>query len=93
MSRTDVHRPWAVQIADPFNRHLLRVYGEFRGEPLVTSHRNIGCGCQLCTGQPYRKRARRQERHHMRRVLHDAVAQFAGRDLDADGPAPFRATW
>lgn len=26
MSRTDVHRPWHVQVVDPHNRHLLYRY-------------------------------------------------------------------
>lgn len=92
MSRTDVHRPWSVQTADPYNRHLLRQYGWFRDEPLITSYRNLGCGCTLCTGQPGRKRARRQERHTTRRALRTAAAQFAAGDLDEDLPRPYRAT-
>jgi hypothetical protein len=92
MSRTDVHRPWNVQTADPHNRHLLRIYGSWRGEPLVTSFRNLSCGCTLCTGQPGRKRARRQERHLTRRALHEAAGQYAADDLDEDAPRPFRPT-
>lgn len=62
MSRTDVHRPWDVQVADPNNRQLIRRYGTWHGEPLYTSHRNLGCGCRLCTGQAGRKLGHRQDR-------------------------------
>lgn len=92
MFRTDVHRPWNVQIADPHNRHLLRTYSSWRGDPLVTSFRNLGCGCALCTGQPGRKRARRQERQNTRRALHEAATQYAADNLDEDLPRPHRAT-
>lgn len=69
MSRTDVHRPWRVQTADPFNRHLIRQYATFRGEPLFTSHRNLGCGCRMCTGHFWRRWERRRDRHAAKRKL------------------------
>jgi hypothetical protein len=84
MARTDVHRPWPVQVADPHNRHLIRQYATHRGEPLYTSHRNLCCGCQLCTGQPGRKRARRRERVHWRSERQGALADL-GRE-----PRPIR---
>jgi hypothetical protein len=50
------------------------------------------CACPLCSGQASRKRARRQDRHDTRRVLHDAAAQFAAADLDEDLPGARRPT-
>jgi hypothetical protein len=88
MAHTDVHRPWRVQCADPTNRHLIRRYGESRGEPLYTSHRNLGCGCHLCTGQQVRKLARRQERVQWRTERQRALA-----DPDADLRPIRRKAW
>jgi len=84
MSRTDVHRPWQVQLADPHNRHLLYRYPAWPWQMELTSFKNLGCGCPLCTGHFGRKRARRQDRHTTRRALHNAVAQQAAGDLDED---------
>ena len=93
MSRTDVHRPWRVQIADPHNRHILRVYGDWNGEPLVTSHRNIGCGCHLCTGQPWRKFDNRRERTTWRTQRQAALkVRPADRDI-IDAPAFRCRSW
>lgn len=86
MSRTDVHRPWPVQLADPHNRHLFYRFAVWPWRMELVPVKNIGCGCQLCTGQPGRKRARRQERHDVRRDLHEAAAQHAAGDLDDDLP-------
>ena len=72
MSRTDVHRPWPVQLADPHNRHLLYRYGTFQGEVLLTSYRNLGCGCRMCTGHHERKADRRRERYAGRRECRDS---------------------
>ncbi len=69
MSRTDVHRPYPVQLADPFNRHLLYRFQIWPWEVALTSYRNLACGCQVCTGQPWRKAARRRERAWTRRQL------------------------
>ena len=69
VSRTDVHRPWRIQVADPYNRHIIRQYGEFKGEPLFTSHRNIGCGCPMCTDSYGRREARRRDRHQAKQRL------------------------
>lgn len=92
MSNTDVHRPWHVQLADPYNRHLLYRYPAWPWQMELTSFKNIGCGCTLCTQQSQRKRARRQERHDTRRALHNAAAQYAADDLDEDLPRPRRAS-
>jgi hypothetical protein len=91
MSRTDVHRPWQVQLADPHNRHLLYRYPAWPWQVEWASYRNLGCGCHLCTGQPGRKRARRQERQGTRRQLHDVSAQWAAGELDEDAPYPHQA--
>lgn len=90
MSRTDVHRPWNVQLADPHNRHLFYRYPAWPWETGLAPIKNIGCGCSLCTGQPGRKRARRQERQLTRRDLRAATAQHAAGELDEDLPRPRR---
>lgn len=72
MSRTDVHRPWVVQVSDPHNRHLIRQYATYPatgGEPLYTSHRNLGCGCRMCTDHYGRRWARRRDRHEAKRAI------------------------
>jgi hypothetical protein len=72
MSRTDVHRPWRVQVTDPYNRHLLYRFQSYPacvdGVELMP-FRNIGCGCRLCTGFYERRWARRRDRHEVRRAL------------------------
>lgn len=70
MSRTDVHRPWHVQVADPYNRHLLYRFQEWPTQPpKLIPFRNFGCGCSLCTAKYERRRDRRRERHESRRAL------------------------
>jgi len=61
MSRTDVHRPW---------RHLL--YRSWSVE--LTSFRNLGCGCALCTGQYQRKLNRRRDRTRWRKDRQQMLA-------------------
>jgi hypothetical protein len=56
MSRTDVHRPWKVQVEDPYNRHRIQFVGT-EPWPLYNT-----CGCSLCVGQHGRKQRRRMER-------------------------------
>jgi hypothetical protein len=82
MSRTDVHRPWHVQLADPYNRHILYRYPAWPWGTELTSYRNIGCGCGLCTGQPGRKLARKQERVTWRRVRQQALNLADRSDVD-----------
>lgn len=67
MSRTDVHRPWRVQLADPYNRHLLYRYPAWPDQMERTSFRNLGCGCRMCTGHYWRKARNRRERYAGRR--------------------------
>lgn len=90
MSRTDVHRPWRVQLADPHNRHLFYRYPAWPWAMSLTPYKNIGCGCAMCTGQPGRKRTRRAERQGARLDLHVARGRWAAGQLDEDGPLPRR---
>jgi hypothetical protein len=61
MSRTDVHRPYQVQINDPDNRHQLYTYPAYpSGTELTPTYGT--CGCPMCTGQGGRKVMRRRER-------------------------------
>ncbi len=77
MSRTDVHRPWRVQVADPYSRHLFYRYAVWPWQMGVTSIVSL-CGCKMCTGQPGRKLARKQERVQWRSVRQELLA--GGRD-------------
>lgn len=90
MSRTDVHRPWTVQLADPHNRHLFYRFQVWPWQHDLVPIKNIGCGCPMCTGHFERKRTRRAERHLIRRDLHRLVAQQAAGSLDEDAPVPRR---
>jgi hypothetical protein len=82
MSRTDVHRPWHVQVADPHNRHLLYRYPMWPWQMALTSFRNIGCGCKMCTGQVGRKLAHRQERVAWRATARRLLAEVDREDVD-----------
>lgn len=82
MSRTDVHRPWLVQLADPFNRHLFIRYPMWSDQMRVWPVKNIACGCKMCTGQPARKRARRCERTWWRSTRAQLLAAVDRDDLD-----------
>lgn len=90
MSRTDVHRPWTVQLKDPYNRHLFYRFQVWPWEHQLFPIKNIGCGCAGCTEQPGRKATRRAERHQARRDLRNLMAQAAAGQLDEDGPLPRR---
>jgi len=64
MSRTDVHRPWNVQVADPYNRPY-RIYCSWVDPvPYFTF---ATCGCYLCKGD--RRGDRRRGRHTTKRRL------------------------
>lgn len=69
MSRTDVHRPWLIQAADPYNRHRLRRFQTWGTEPpeLVPLY-NV-CGCPICGGHYWRREERRRQRHGARREI------------------------
>ncbi len=90
MSKTDVHRPWAVQLADPYNRHLLCRYPMWPSQMALAPIKNFGCGCRLCTGHHWRKAQRRAQRHQMQRELRRLVTQAAAGQLDEDAPFPRR---
>ena len=71
MSRTDVHRPWNVQMSDPYNRHRLHQYnsnwpetGDVSLMPLYGC-----CGCSMCTGRDTRRLTRRRQRHTTKKFL------------------------
>jgi hypothetical protein len=91
MSRTDVHRPWKVQVEDPYNRHLFYRFATWPWQMELVPIKNFACGCPRCTNRFGRRRARRQDRHTTRRALHTAVAQYAAGDLDEDLLLPRRA--
>lgn len=74
LSRTDVHRPWRVQVADPHNRHLFYRYPAWPWQTELTSFKNLGCGCRLCTQYDWRKQQRRRERYGWRRDLQRLIA-------------------
>lgn len=94
MSRTDVHRPWWVQLEDPHNRHLLYRYPAWPWQGGLITFRNLLCGCKLCTGQVDRKLARRQERVEWRATAGWLLAVVrAGERDDLDVPPPSRSAW
>lgn len=73
MSRTDVHRPWRVQVADPYSRHLFYRYAMWPWQMDLTPIVCL-CGCRMCTGHYSRKQARRQERVEWRSVRQQLLA-------------------
>lgn len=81
MSRTDVHRPWRVQIADPHNRHLLYRHQAWPWQTELTFFKNM-CGCKMCTGHDWRRQERRRNRREAKRALRQ------GRE-----PAPITPLW
>ena len=90
MSHTDVHRPWPVQLADPHNRHLLYRYPIWPWESGLTSYRNIGCGCRMCTGHYQRKARHRRDRTRWRTDRHHALHTPADQRDAIDVPPPTR---
>jgi len=92
MSRTDVHRPWPVQVADRYNRHRFYRFAAHPDHVELVPVKNFGCGCWMCTGQPFRKLAYRQERTWWRNQRHRiiATAQAAPEDRDTIDVPPFR---
>lgn len=94
MSRTDVHRPYQVQINDPYNRHRMLWRPSWLGDkgldpwPMYNT-----CGCNLCVGQVYRKYLRRQERGAWRKVRQALVKASAADREDMDWHAPVSQNW
>lgn len=62
MSRTDAHRPYLVQQADPLSRWLFYWFARYpsHGVELI-SWKNL-CGCKRCTDQNWRKLSHRRDR-------------------------------
>lgn len=94
MSRTDVHRPYQVQIKDPYNRHRMLWRADWRkGKGLDPWPLYNTCGCNLCVGQLTRKHLRRQERGAWRQVRQDLLKTQAADYDDADWYAPVSVVW
>lgn len=92
MSRTDVHRPWPVQVADPYNRHRFYRFASWPDRMELVPVKNFACGCKMCTGQLGRKKARRQERTWWKNTRADLQAAAAARQVDALDVAPFHSS-
>lgn len=89
MSRTDVHRPYRVQVSDPHERHrFYRFQTWARRPPELVPVGSFTCGCWMCTGQPFRKLARRRERTLLRAQLRAAVTAPADLRDTIDIPRP-----
>lgn len=85
MSRTDVHRPYDIQVRDWYNRHRVKGFTQvFRawdpdGDP--TTGRKWPwplalyqtCGCGICSGAFARRRSRRQHRHAWQRTQRELL--------------------
>lgn len=71
MSRTDVHRPYHVQQADPYERHRwYRFQSDSTVAPtLVPTYRTCNCTVRGCSGGEWRRGERRRDRHTWRRRL------------------------
>lgn len=69
MSRTDVHRPWRVQAADPYNRHRLRRHQAWSTEPPILVPLYNTCGCPGCSARDWRRAERRRERYGARHEI------------------------
>lgn len=86
MSRTDVHRPWSVQEADPYERH--RWYRFDGGKmPLYQI-----CGCPMCTWRYGRRLGHRQARVIWRSIRQELVKLQDYGDVDV-GPISGSAWW
>lgn len=70
MSRTDRHRPWRVQKADPYERH--RWYRSWSGE-LYPAYRCCTCKHWYCWMGAVYQQERRRERHQARRLAREAL--------------------
>lgn len=85
MSRTDVHRPWWVQLKDPYNRHLVYRHGpgEFDCYTFFQA-----CGCPMCTGKYWRKHTNRLARIQWRAKARE-ILKTPQEDLEeVDGTLP-----
>ena len=93
MSRTDVHRPWCVQVADPYERHRMRRWYYWADQvehgwlPLYTA-----CGCAMCTMRYWRRLQNRQVRVLWRRARQNLLKTLPEDYPDMDVP-PLRGSW
>ena len=84
MSRTDVHRPWHVQEADPYERHRWYRFAVYPDKVVLMPTYQI-CGCFMCTGRQARRRQRKQERVAWRSIRQELVKLQDYEDVDV-GP-------
>jgi hypothetical protein len=96
VSRTDVHRPYRVQVTDPYNQHRMLWrpnWGWGNGRGLEPWPLYNTCGCNLCVGQLYRKHLRQQERGAWRQVRQGLLKTQAADREDMDWYAPVSVSW
>lgn len=70
MSRTDRHRPWVVQKADPYERH--RWYRSWSGE-LYPAYRCCTCKHWYCWNGAVYRQERRRDRHQAQQQCREAL--------------------
>lgn len=76
MSRTDVHRPYHVQVNDPYNRHRVRRFQAWpMQEPVLILTYQV-CGCWMCGGD--KKGDRRRSRHQAQRACRNELKESNG---------------
>lgn len=78
MSRTDAHRPYEVQVNDPYNRHRVRRFqmGPMKEPSLVLLYN--ACGCWYCKGGYSYREVRRRSRHQAQRACREELKQSNG---------------
>lgn len=75
MSRTDVHRPYEIQLNDWHNRH--RVYRYSSHHEVLCSLTYSTCGCYMCSGWFWRREERRRSRHNAKQYLRSGRWELA----------------
>ena len=81
MSRTDVHRPWRVQVTDPYNRHRLMRYGN--EQELLPLYK--ACRCDHYGERAMRRYGFKQARVIWRSIRQELVKLQDHEDVDV-GP-------
>ena len=71
MSRTDVHRPWDVQMRDPYNRHRVALRPTWSTQPPEPFPLYQTCGCSMCTYRYGRRLFNRQTRVQWSRLCRE----------------------
>ena len=89
MSRTDVHRPWPVQVKDPYNRHRLYRFASWPWEMELVPTYSV-CGCRLCTGAEWNRAYRRGVRHNWKNVQAELLKS---QDWDGDWLVEYYSGW